>query len=339
MVILQIIIMNAVIFFEVDEWEKEHIKTAYPDASLFLTPNKVQDETNQEIFNAEIISTFIYSSLNREMLEKFPNLKFITTRSTGYEHIDLAYCKEKGIVVSNVPSYGAHSVAEHTFALILAISRKVVDAVEKSRKGDFGFDGLRGFDLHGKTLGVIGAGKIGQHVIDIGLAFRMNVLVYTAHPGENKEHVTYASLDDLLAQSDIVTLHAPYTEETRYLINRDNIKKFKKGSILINTARGGLVETQAILEGLTSGILAGAGLDVLEEEGDLKEERELLTDEYLSKTDIKTQLMNHMLVDREDVIYTSHNAFNTIEAIGEIIHTTVENIKAFQDNRAGNVLS
>lgn len=331
--------MSDIIFFEVDEWEKEHIKNAFPDAPLFLTPNKVQDETNQDVFNAEIISTFIYSSLNRETLQKFSNLKFITTRSTGYEHIDLAYCKEKGITVANVPSYGAHSVAEHTFALILAISRKIVDAVDKSRRGDFGFDGLRGFDLHGKTLGVIGAGKIGQHVIDIGLAFRMNILVYTAHPGENKEHVTYVSLDDLLEQSDIVTLHAPYTEETRYLINRENIKKFKKGSILINTARGGLVETQAILEGLTAGILKGAGLDVLEEESDLKEERELLTDEYLSKTDIKTQLMNHMLVDRDDVIYTSHNAFNTVEALGEIIYTTVANIKAFKDNRAENTVS
>ncbi len=337
--ILYIEVMNQLVFFEVDEWEKEHIQQAFSGTPLFTSANKVQDETNQEVFNAEIISTFIYSVLDRSTLEKFPNLKFIATRSTGYDHIDLGYCKEKGIVVANVPSYGAHSVAEQTFALILSISRKIVESVNRSRKGDFSFEGLRGFDLNGKTLGVIGAGQIGQHVVDIALCFGMNVLVHTKHQGENKEHLSYVSLDELLSQSDIVTLHAPYTTETHHIINRENIKKFKKGSILINTARGPLVETQAILEGLNAGILQAAGLDVLEEENSLKEERELLTDEYFKTTDIKTQLMDHMLIDREDVFYTSHNAFNTVEALAQIIHTTAENIKAFSENRQENVVS
>jgi D-lactate dehydrogenase len=331
--------MSNIIFFEVDEWETEHIKQVFSGAPLLLTANKVQDETNPDFFTAEIISTFIYSELNRQTLEKFPNLKFIATRSTGYDHIDLNYCKEKGIVVANVPSYGAHSVAEQTFALILAISRKIVDAVNRSRKGDFSFEGLRGFDLAGKTLGVIGAGKIGQHVIDLGLCFGMNVLVHTGHPGENKERLTYVSLDDLLGQSDIVTLHVPYTKETHHTINRENIKKFKKGSILINTARGALVETLAILEGLETEILQAVGLDVLEEENDLKEERELLTDDYFNTHDIKTELIDHILLNREDVFYTSHNAFNTVEALGQIIHTTADNIKAFSENRQENVVT
>lgn len=331
--------MSDIIFFEVDEWEKEHIQSVFSGVPLLMTSNKVQDETNPDFFNTEIISTFIYSELNREILQKFPNLKFITTRSTGYDHIDLSYCKEKGIVVSNVPSYGAHSVAEHTIALMLAVSRKIVDSVNKSRRGDFSFEGLRGFDLNGKTLGVIGAGQIGQHVIDIAMCFGMNVLVHTGHPGENKERLTYVSLDDLLAGSDIVTLHVPYTQDTHHIINRENIKKFKKGSILINTARGPLVETQAILEGLETGILQAAGLDVLEEENNLKEERELLTDEYFKTTDIKTQLMDHILLGRDNVLFTSHNAFNTNEALAQIIQTTVGNIKAFTENRQENVVT
>lgn len=331
--------MSQVIFFEVDEWEKEHIQAVMSGPELLLTANKVQDETNPEVFNAKVISTFIYSTLSRPVLEKFPNLKFIATRSTGYDHIDLAYCKEKGIVVANVPAYGAASVAEQTFALILSVSRKIVDSVNRSRRGDFSFEGLRGFDLNGKTLGVIGAGKIGQHVINIGLCFGMNVLVHTGHPAENKERLTYVSLDDLLTQSDIVTLHVPYTPETHHTINRENIKKFKKGSILINTARGGLVETQAILEGLETGILKAAGLDVLEEENDLKEERELLSDDYFKTHDIKTELIDHILLNRDDVFYTSHNAFNTVEALAQIIHTTAENIRAFSENRQENVVT
>jgi D-lactate dehydrogenase len=331
--------MSNIIFFEVDEWETEHIKQVFSGAPLLLTANKVQDETNPDFFTAEIISTFIYSDLNRQTLEKFPNLKFIATRSTGYDHIDLNYCKEKGIVVANVPAYGASSVAEQTFALILAVSRKIVDSVNRSRKGDFSFDGLRGFDLNGKTLGVIGAGKIGQHVIELGLCFGMNVLVHTGHPGENKERLTYVSLDELLAGSDIVTLHVPYTKETHHTINRENIKKFKKGSILINTARGALVETQAILEGLEMEILQAVGLDVLEEENNLKEERELLTDEYFKTNDIKTELIDHILLNRDDVLYTSHNAFNTVEALGQIIHTTSDNIRAFSENRQENIVA
>ena len=230
--------MSSIIFFEVDEWEKEHIQQVFTGAPLLMTANKVQDETNPDFFNAEIISTFIYSSLDRQILEKFPNLRFIATRSTGYDHIDLGYCKEKGIVVANVPAYGAASVAEQTFALILAVSRKIVDSVNRSRKGDFSFDGLRGFDLNGKTLGVIGAGKIGQHVIELGLCFGMNVLVHTGHPGENKERLNYVSLDELLAGSDIVTLHVPYTKETHHTINRENIKKFKKREYLNQYSSG-----------------------------------------------------------------------------------------------------
>lgn len=321
--------MDKIVFFEIEDWEKEEIKKMLPNLNLLFTENKVQEEKNPEFFNAPIISTFIYSKLNREALSKFPNLRLVATRSTGYDHIDLDYCKEKNITVTNVPSYGEHAVAEHTFALILTISRKIIPTVEKSRRGDFSLNGLKGFVLHGKTIGVVGEGKIGKKIIDLALCFGMNILINTSHPGENREHVKYVSFEELIKSSDIVTLHVPYTPQTHHLINQKNIENFKKGAIIINTARGPLIETQAILEGLERGIIKAVGLDVLEEECGLKEERELLTKDFLKSCDIKTQLLNHVLLTRQDVIFTSHNAFNSNEALLQILKITAENINSY----------
>lgn len=328
--------MDKMVFFEIEEWEKPHIEKAFPHVQLIFSSHKVQDETNKDIFNTPILSTFIYSALDKDMLSKFENLKLLATRSTGFDHIDITYCKENGITVVNVPSYGAHTVAEHTFALMLATSRKLIPTIDRSKRGDFSLKDLRGFDLNGKKLGVIGAGKIGQKVIVIAQAFGMHVLIYTNHPQQNTEAVRYVSLDELLGSSDIVSLHLPHTKQTHHVINRVNIKKFKKGSILINTARGPLIETQAILEGLESGILKAAGLDVLEEECSLKEERELLTEEFLKTCDIKTQLLNHVLLTRDDVLFTSHNAFNSIEALAQILETTITNIQSFLQGNLQN---
>ena len=333
--------MNSVAFFEIEDWEKEYLKERTPDASFLFTDKKVQEETNEEMFQAEILSPFIYSELSKENLEKFPNLKMIATRSTGFDHIDLDYCKEKGIIVCNVPSYGAHAVAEHTFALLLAISRKIVPTVEQSRRGNYELKGLAGFDLAGKTMGVIGTGKIGGKVIQLARAFEMKVLVYTHHPEEfaGQEGISSVPLEELLKQADVVTLHLPHTPQTHHIINHDNIKLFKKGSVLLNTARGPLVETQAILEGLESGILSGAGLDVLEEECNLKEERELLHDEYVQKCDLKTQLMDHVLINRDDVLFTSHNGFHSKEAVRQILDVSAENIEAFIKGSPQNVVA
>jgi D-lactate dehydrogenase len=331
--------MDQIVFFEIEEWEKEHLQTIQPQLGSLFTTHKTHEETDESFFQSAIISTFIYSDLSREVLAKFPNLKLIATRSTGFDHIDIDYCREKGIAVANVPTYGAHAVAEHTFALILALSRKLIPTIERSRKGDFDLGGLRGFDLSGKTIGVIGAGKIGSKVVDLALAFEMNVLVFTksqANYAVSPANVKHVSFDELIGNSDIVTLHVPETPETHHIINQENIMKFKKGSILINTARGPLVETQAILKGLETGILKAAGLDVLDEECFLKEERELLTDDYLKKCDIKTQLLDHILLNRPEVIYTSHNAFNSEEAVRQILDVTVENIKMFQTGKTQN---
>lgn len=327
-------------FCEIEQDEKNRYQEALSDHELFFTEEKAQHVSDDAFFQVEILSPFIFSTLTKEILEKFPNLKLIATRSTGYDHVDLAYCQDKGITVVNVPSYGAHSVAEHTIALLLALSRKLVQSVNRSRRGDFGFEGLRGFDIAGKTLGVIGTGKIGEKVIRLALALEMKVLVYSHHPEElpSNPNLTSKSFDEVISQADVVTLHVPHTPQTHHLINKENIMKFKKGSILLNTARGQLVETQAILEGLEKGILRGAGLDVLEEEGMLKEERELLSSDILNSDEVRTRLLDHMLLDRDDVLYTSHNAFNSEESEEEIFKTTCDNIASFLVHTPQNII-
>jgi D-lactate dehydrogenase len=332
--------MAKIVFFEVEAWEKRYIETALSQEQPIVNEEKLDESTVAKYTDAEIISIFIYSTVTKEILAKLPNLKFIATRSMGFDHIDTAACKEKGIVVSYVPSYGAHTVAEHAFALMLAVSRKIIPSVERAKRGDFSSVGLTGFDLFGKTLGVVGTGHIGKNVCSLGVSFGMKVLAYCHHTDAElcAKGVQYVTLDELLAGADVVSLHLPYSSETEHIINLQNITKFKKGAILINTARGALVETQAILEGLEKGILAGAGLDVLEEENALKEEREFLASEHIAKGDMQTELLDHILLNRDDVVITPHNAFNSIEALQEILETTLGNVKSFINKAPTNIV-
>ena len=335
--------MAKIVFFETEKWEEEYFTRAFPNDDLHFSPLILEPNHDYEgtLYEAEVLSVFSFDQLPKEVLEKFPNVKHIAIRSTGYDNIDLAYCKEKNIVISNVPAYGVHSVAEHTFALMLALSRKLIPSIERTRKGDFTLDGLRGFELFGKTLGVIGTGNIGSVVAKLGLGIGMKVIAHNRHEDDELKSlgVQFVDLDALLGQSDIVTLHLPYMEATKHTINMENISKFKRGALLINAARGGLVQTQAILEGLEQKILAGAGLDVLEEEYNMREERELLSTKFLDSHDLKTQLMDHILLDQENVIITPHNAFNTNEAVHQILETTVKNIQQFLANAPQNIVS
>ncbi|MBI2128852.1 hydroxyacid dehydrogenase [Candidatus Woesearchaeota archaeon] len=324
-------------FFEMEDWEKEYIKKKLKGNILFFN-----DESNEKnigkVKDFDILSVFIYSKINKGMLGKFNKLKLIATRSTGYDHIDVEECRKRKIAVANVPYYGENTVAEHTFALILALSRKIHRAYEKTVRGDFSLEGLRGFDLKGKTLGVIGAGHIGQHVIRIANGFEMNVLAYDVRRDSKlakKFGFKYALLNDLLKNSDIISMHAPYSKATHHMINKGNMHLIKKGAILINTARGGLVETDALVKALDKGILSGAGLDVLEEEQLVKEESELLSKNYPIET-LKTVIQNHTLLKRENVIITPHNAFNSIEALQRILDTTIENIRGFMKGKKIN---
>ncbi len=329
--------MAKVIIFEIEEWEQPILSNKLSGHEVVFVKDKLTHENVEQYKDAEIISIFLHSEPTKEVLSQIPNLKMIATRSTGFEHIAMDYCKEKNILVSNVPAYGAVTVAEHAFALILALSRHIIESARRTQRADFTLDGLRGFDLNGKTIGIIGGGNIGTSVARIANAFGMKVLVYSHHDPQIP-NTTFVDLPTLLSTSDIVTLHVPLTPETNHMINSQNIESFKKGSLLINTARGGLIETQALVTGLEKGILTGAGIDVLEEECYVQEERELLTEEFLGKCDLKTQLLNHVLLDRDDVIVTPHNAFNSTEALEEILTVTGDNIAGFVGGKPQNVV-
>jgi D-lactate dehydrogenase len=209
---------------------------------------------------------------------------------------------------------------------------------------DFDRDGLEGFDLKGKILGVVGCGAIGKHVVKIGRGFDMNVLIYDVKVDQafvtSMGAKVAESLDSLLAQSDVITLHVPYISgKTHHLINRENVKQIKPGAILVNTARGAIVDTEALLWALQKKILSGAGLDVLEEENDTFEDVKLLSEGFSQEYDIATLLRNHILAARKDVIITPHNAFNSREAKHNILMTTIENIQAYIKNQPINVVS
>jgi len=331
-----------IVFLEVEAWEEAILKRLCPPAWRARYYAEEADRIDLgEIGDAQIISAFIYSDLDAPRLSQLPLLRMIATRSTGYDHIDIAYCRGRNIVVSNVPSYGANTVAEHTFALLLSLSRNIYQARERTLRNDFSFHGLQGFDLMGRVLGVIGTGQIGQHVIRIAKGFEMQVLAYDPHQdaaASERLGFEYVGFDTLLARCDVISLHCPLTAKTQHLIGKPAFIKMKKGVTLINTARGGLIDTEALLWALDAGIVAGAGLDVLEEEEAVREERELLSGRF-DGAKLQAVLRNHVLAKHERVIITPHIAFNSREAVERILHTTVENISAYLAAAPSNVVA
>ncbi len=333
--------MSTRAFFEMNAGDEEFLKQHFDTAGTVISAGSFDVKAIPSLEKCEVLSVFIHSRLDREALMPLPALRFIATRSTGYDHIDMDYCRSKGIVVSNVPVYGDNTVAEHTFALILALSRKVVQAHNRAHTGDFSLTGLQGFDLRCRTLGVVGTGHIGTHVIRIARGFMMRVLAYDTKPDKRLadaldfEYVD--ALDDLLAKSDIVSLHSPLLPQTRHLINAQNIARMKRGALLINTARGGLIDTDALLSALTSGQIGGAGLDVFEGETLIKEEKQLLSNEY-NLEELRTLTKNLVLFRHENVIITPHVAFNSVEAFERILLTTIQNINAFEAGKPINVV-
>jgi D-lactate dehydrogenase len=348
-------------FFEAEGWEKEVLERELPDLEIYFTTDRLTKENVKNFQDLDILSIFISSEIDKEIIDSLPNLKLIVTRSTGYDHIDCEYCKSKGILVCNVPEYGTKTVAEWTIGLMLNLMRKIYYAIDQIKEVEsFDLKNLRGEELYGKTLGVIGTGRIGKEVIKLAKAFGMNILAYDAFPDENfaKEYnVTYTSLEELLKNSDVITIHVNLNPSTYHLINKENIKLIKKGAYLINTARGGLVETEALLYALKEGILKGAALDVLEEETEIKEELELLVKYTMideprtraehdagqgTQNDLKetafTLWQNHILMKMPNVLITPHNAFNSKEAIERILMTTIENIKKFLEGNQINLV-
>jgi D-lactate dehydrogenase len=299
-------------------------------------------ETASAFVDAEIVSTFVYSDLSRSVLENLGSLKLIATRSTGYDHIDIAFCNEKGVAVANVPTYGENTVAEHVFALLLSLAHRLPEAVERARSGRFSPQGLEGFDLAGKTIGVVGVGHIGRHVIRIAKGFAMQVVAFDVKRDQalaRELGFRYLPFDELLTVADIVSLHAPAMKETHHLLSTLAFDKMKEKAIVINTARGSLIDAHALIMALRSGRIAGAGLDVLPDEPLIREEAELVCSLFSGEHDLRDVVADHILLHMPNVIVTPHSAFNTREAIVRIVETTVSNIENFIAGQPKNLVS
>ncbi len=287
----------------------------------------------------DILSVFIYSKITKEVIDSLPNLKLIATRSTGFDHIDISYAKSKGIIICNVPSYGDESVAEYSIMLMLSLARKLRETIENTEKGIYKASSLRGIELRGKTLGIIGTGRIGGRAATLAKCMGMNVICCDVKPNQKliEEGFKYLPLEELLGTSDFVSLHVPYLPSTNHLINMDNIKLFKKGSFLVNTSRGKVVETESIIYGLRNHILSGAAIDTFESEEIVMEEH-LIWKEEIPADSLKKALEITYLMKHPNVIITPHNAYNTQEGLQIILETTLDNIKSFLQNRLKNVV-
>lgn len=320
--------MATIVFYAIEPWHKEYLQKQLKKHKLIFIDEPLSEANAARAKDADVLGLFVFSRATKERLEQMPKLRLITTLSTGFDHIDLDHCAKKRIIISNVPAYGDRTVAEHTFGLLLNVTRKLFESIERTRSGRFDFTNLLGTDLHGKTLGVVGTGKIGRNVAHIANeGFGMKVIAYDIIKNEEwaKEcGIQYVPFDKLLAESDMITFHVPLTKETTHLLNRDNISKVKKGAIIINTARGGIIETAALVDGLTKGILAGVGLDVLEEECDLREG--------------KAPKTCSLLVSHPRAYITPHSAFYSKEALLRILDTTVENIESFLKGKPINLV-
>ena len=318
------------------EGEKEIASVALAEHEVVFIDRPIRTEVPEEVRDADALSVFVDSVVTEEMIDSMPNLKCITLRSMGFDHVACSYAQEKGITVSYVPRYGSQTVAEYAFALILALSRKAYAAYDALRA-----DGVRdvkrfeGFDLKGRTLGVIGTGAIGRHACMIAQGFGMNVIAYDLYPNEAfaaEQGISYVSFEELMAQTDIVTIHVPSTSENHHMINNESLANAKDGIYIINTARGDLIDTVALTKAIKSGKVAGAGLDVYEGEKFIVDEMELLDEgKDITEESWKAFAAEHELLDLPNVIVTPHVAFNSIEAKREITETTAANIRGAFD--------
>ena len=298
----------------------DRLKPEYPDIEFTFLESNLYKETASLAAGYDGICAFVNADLGAEVIEELRHqgIRLILMRCAGYNNVDVRYADGK-IPIVRVPSYSPYAVAEHAMALLLTLNRRIHKAFLRTRDFNFSLNGLTGFDLHGKTVGVIGTGKIGAAFIDICRGFGMKIIAYDLFP--NNEWVEYVDIDTLLSRSDVISLHCPLNGSTRHLINAKNIDKMKKGVFIVNTSRGALIDSEALLYGLLNEKIGGACLDVYEEESDLFYEDNSST---IVKDDILTRL-----ICLPNVIVTSHQGFLTGEALANIASTTLENISEF----------
>ncbi|HEY5791686.1 MAG TPA: NAD(P)-dependent oxidoreductase [Chthoniobacterales bacterium] len=321
--------------------EKHLLEEMLPDFTLEFV-----DSLRDVPRTARMISIFFRDEVNEAFLDAHPSLRVINSRSTTLDHVDLKACAKRRILVRNVPTYGENTVAEHTFALLLAVSRRLRECYEAVGSGRFNAENLRGFDLRGKTIGIIGAGRIGLQVIRIAKGFGMRVLAYDEAPKAFYTELmdfTYVPPGRLLAESDVLSLHVPLTETNHHWLNRERLEQCKPGVVIINTARGALVDTEALLEALESGQVAAAGCDVLEEErvfqGGVMNVLGIQIAERLQAAaghggekrlaEIQKLWRNSALLKHPRVVFTPHVAYNSDEAIRRLCEVTASQIREF----------
>ncbi|MGB3023662.1 MAG: 2,3-bisphosphoglycerate-dependent phosphoglycerate mutase [Candidatus Saccharimonadales bacterium] len=335
--------MTKIIFYDTSGVDKEQLSMGLTGTNCqlqFIKSAICIDNLDPE---TEILSVFVSSNVTRSIIEKLPKLRLIACRSTGFNNIDVDAADDHNVVVVNVPSYGEQTVAEYAFSLLLALSRKLPESIAGNERQRLSVEQLRGFDLSDKTIGVIGTGHIGLKVAQIARGFDMHVIAYDPYPNAKaaKDYgIQYVSLEKLLWESDVVTLHVPYMKDTHHLLNRDRLASMKPSAIIINTARGELIDTEALIIALHHKTIAGAGLDVLEGEGLWHLDDNVTILEKHSETHIDAQhsLEQLALSKLHNVIITPHNAFNTTEAIGRINSMTCSNIIKFCSGKTENIV-
>lgn len=299
-------------FFEVKPDEQNHVLKKYPNALLFEEP--FSKDLIEKVSDAHILCGMVHSDFSAENLSPLKNLELLVTRSVGYNHVDLKYCDEHNISVCNVPEYGSYVIAEHVFALLLSSVRNILTSEEHTSHGNFDENGLCGIALKGKTLGIIGVGKIGAHVARIASkGFLMKVIAYDVHPdsalAEKYEFEYLDSVDEIYEQADFISLHVPLFPSTEHMINDKSIAKMRDGVTLINTSRGALINTHDLVKAIKAGKFAHVALDVVEHENNLSQASELL---HLSK-----------------VVITPHIAYYTRESVGEMYRVGLLSISEY----------
>lgn len=319
--------MKKIAFFDAKPYDEicfDKIKNNY-DFQIKYFESKLNEDTAHMAKGYDAVCAFVNDKINdkcAEILHEL-NIKAIALRCAGFNNVDMKSCLGK-IKVMRVPAYSPYAVAEHAMALILTLNRKTNKAYIRTRDFNFSLNGLLGFDLHSKTVGIVGTGKIGRVFSDICKGFKMNVLGYDIYADENSG-INYVSFDELCEKSDIISLHCPLSEQTKHIINKDSIAKMKDGVMIINTSRGGLINSKDLLEAIKNKKVGAAGLDVYEEESDL-------FFEDFSDATVKDDLLLS-LVSMPNVIVTSHQAFFTKEALENIAKTTLDNLSDYFSGR------
>ena len=336
--------MIKLVFFDLDEHEQDVVRDAFAresgyEVNLHSEPLTLQNASLAH--DADGIGVFVTSHVTQEVLDRLPDLRVIAAMSTGFDHIDVDACRERNIAVCNVPLYGDTTVAEFAFGLILALARRFRPTFARVDRGDFSRTGLQGMDLAGKTLGLVGTGRIGSHLARLAHAAGMEVIAYDLRPNPALTEdygVRYLDLDDLLGQADVISLHVPYTKATHHLINAERLRLVKGTALLVNTSRGGVVDTRAVAGALREGRLGGVALDTFEGEQVWIEEEFSGAGEPPA-TELKEALESFAILHSDRAILTPHNAFNTREALGRILATSIENIRAFFAGTPQNIVA